>query len=90
MMNAELPAADRCRILRQRLKALNQNTAMDIEDRIGEIRRAEKALMLAQRDLEAESRHLDKVSRAVKPLPSEADRAATAWQRGMNMERRKT
>lgn len=87
-MNAELPAHERCKILRQRLKALNTNTSIDIEDRIGEIRRAEKALMLAQRDLEQESRHLDKVSRAVKPIPSEADRAATAWKRGMNMERR--
>lgn len=87
-MNAELDASTRIRILRKRLSALNQNTDMDIEIRLKEIRRAEQALHLATRDLERENRHLDKVSRAVKPITSPQQ----LWDRGMEREgvRRKT
>lgn len=86
-MESELPAYERVRILRARLKALNTNTSAHIEDRVGEIRRAEKALMLAQRDLEQEDRVRDKQTRASKPLPSENDRAAKLWKRIENEKR---
>lgn len=85
-MEAELTAYERCRILRARLKALNTNTSMIIDDRLREIRRAEKALMLATRDLEQEDRVRDKANRASKPIPSEAELAAQRWQSGYARE----
>lgn len=87
-MESELSPNERCALLRKRLRALNTNTSMEIEDRLGEIRRAEKALMLATRDLEQEERVRNKLNRASKPLESESARAASAWTKGYDREAR--
>lgn len=87
-MAPELSAFERCKILRQRLRALNINTSMEMDDRLGEIRRAEKALILATRDLEQEERVRNKLNRASKPLESESARAARAWTKGYDREAR--
>lgn len=82
-MESELSPADRCRILEKRIKALKTTQSIDLETRIIELRRAEKALKVAERDLAAESRIRDKVNRATKPIPTEAETAAAAWEAAM-------
>lgn len=88
-MNAELNPWERVRILKARLKALNTNTSMIIEDRVKEIRKAEKALTLATRDLEQEERERDKRNRASKPIPSEAELAQAKWDAAMEQAGRR-
>ena len=50
-MRAELPAAERIRILQDRIHHLNLAMTMDIEERLDAIFAARKALAKAQQDL---------------------------------------
>lgn len=50
-MIAELCAEERCRILRERIKSLNENIYLDLAERLNEIYLARKGLELAERDL---------------------------------------
>jgi len=88
-MESELNPAERCRILARRIQSLKVASGLSVESRLRELRKAELALKVAERDLALEKRARDKTSRAVKPIPSEADVAAKRWAEGMNMERRK-
>lgn len=87
-MESELSAADRCRILSKRIASIKAATGLSVESRLRAIRDAEKALASAEMDLANERRQGDKTSRAVKPIPSEAESAQKKWLRGMENEKR--
>lgn len=78
-MEAELSPLERCKILQARIKALKSTQSIDLETRLVELRRAEKALKQAEIDLANADRARDKFTRASKPLKSEAETAAAAW-----------
>lgn len=50
-MTPELCAAERCRLLRERIHALNQAVSMDVEERLDALFSARKMLKRAEQDL---------------------------------------
>lgn len=88
MMEPELSASDRVKLLLKRIASLKAATGLSVESRLRALRDAEKTLASAERDLAAFNRQQDKTSRAVKPIPNESDVAAKKWLRGMENEKR--
>ena len=82
-METKLSASTRVQILTKRIEALKHNSdiLMEVDERVAEIRRAEKALIVAYRDLDNENRLRDKIGRASKPIETAEQKFAKAMQR---------
>ena len=87
-MESELSPYERVALLKKRIVSLKVASGLSVESRLREIRKAEDALRIAERDAASEKRRQDKASRAVKPIPSETDKAAKLWLHGMENEKR--
>lgn len=87
-MESELSPYERVALLKKRIESLKIATGLSVESRLREIRKAEVALALAEKDAASEKRRQDKTSRAIKPIPSESDKAAKLWLHGMERETR--
>lgn len=82
-MDQKLAPHERVRVLTRRIEALKTNTSIEMttEERVSEIRRAEKALAAAYRD-KAEQRRMDnKISHAGRTVETAEQKFAKAMHR---------